>query len=624
MSAKNPIVALMSKIFGFIWKLLERLVKSIQVLFFLVFIVILFAALSNLTGSNITVPDGAALVIAPAGMLVEQPEGEPLDRALLQVGEDDSQTVVSDVVESLRYAAEDDRIAMVVLLPGYMQGGGLSKQQALGDALDEFRESGKQVVAMADAYDQSQYYLASHADEIYLHDFGFVLIEGFGYFRAYFADAIEKLKVDVNVFRVGEYKSFVEPYLRNDMSEEDKVAARRWLNGLWEIYRKDVLAARDLDEQVFDEYVNDLVAVLRAADGDAARAAVDMGLVDGLMNHQQFRAYISEQVGVSDDEPDTFAQIDYLSYLTAMGLENGDAEEPATYVAVIVASGEIVDGEASPGVIGSVSLNQLIRQAANDDSIAAVVLQIDSPGGSMFASEVILDQLDDLQERGKPLVASMSSVAASGGYYIAMGADEIWAAESTISGSIGVGAMFPTFQRSLAALGVTIDGFGTTELAGQLTATQALGDTGRELLDLSVNSAYDVFINKVAEARSMDAEQVDGIAQGRVWIGGDAAEIGLIDNIGGLDDAIASAADLAGLAEDDYGVVYIVRELSMGEQLLLSYARLLGITLGLFDSGSGIGHLAERALGPLQRELSLLEVWNDPRGIYYHCFCEIQ
>jgi protease-4 len=620
MSKGNPV----TRVFGFIWRVLERLVKSLQVIIFLVFAVIIISALSNLSGGGITVPDSAALVVAPSGFLVEQSEGEALDRALIEMQDGSEQTVVRHVVDSLRYAAEDDRIKVVVLMPGFLEGGGLSKLQAIGAALDEFRASGKRVISMADGYSQAQYYLASRADEIYMHDFGFVLIEGFGYFKPYFADALEKLQVDVNVFRVGEFKSFVEPYLRNDMSDEDKVAAKRWLGSLWEVYNRDVIEARSIEAQVFDRYVNNLPEVLRESNGDAAQAALDSGLLDGLKSHQDFRKYVIDIVGVNADQADTFEQIDYFSYLTAMEF-SGEAEaadEPK--VAVIVASGEIVDGEASPGTIGSMTLSGLIRQAANDDSVAAIVLQVDSPGGSMFASEVVFDQLQEVRAMGKPLVASMGTYAASGGYYISMATDEIWAAETTISGSIGVGAMFPTVQRGLATLGVTVDGFGTTPMSGQLTPFRQLGDQARELMDVSVHSAYDVFINKVAEARSMDVGRVDDIAQGRVWIGTDALELGLVDKLGGIDDAIASAAARAGLEENAYGVFYVERELSFAERLLLQYARILGLLLSVVDGGdSGLSGLMNRLGIDMNGSLAVLDTWNDPRGIYYHCMCEV-
>ena len=618
----NPIV----RVFGFIWRLIERIVKSIQVLIFLFVILMLFSIFSGMSGKGIAVPESAALIVAPVGFLVEQAEGEPLDRALMEMQDGQTQTVVREVVASLDRAADDDRIKVVVLLTDYLQGGGLSKYQDIAVALDNFRASGKQVIAMGDSYNQSQYFLAAHADEIYMHDFGFVLIEGFSYFKAYFADAIEKLQVDINVFRVGEFKSFVEPYLRNDMSAEDKLASERWLQGLWSVWKRDVAAARGLEPASLDTYINNMVGLLENANGDAGIAALDAGLVDGLMSHQAFRNYMIEKVGVSAEEQDTFEQINHLTYLYAT---KGEVDpEPATEskVAVIIASGEIVDGEASPGTIGSATLARLIRQATNDESVAAVVLRVDSPGGSMFASEVVLDQLEALKASGRPLVASMSSTAASGGYYISMVADEIWAAETTISGSIGVGAMFPTFQRSLNSLGVSIDGIGTTAMAGQLSPTRELGDEARALLDVSVRSAYDVFTNKVAEARGIDPGRMDELAQGRVWIGEDAYRLGLVDELGDMNAAVSSAAAMAGLAEGDYETVYIERELTFGEQVLLQYARALGMLFAAVDVNpqSGIAQQLQYLFGDLEQSLSVFGRWNDPRGIYYHCLCELR
>ena len=253
------------------------------------------------------------------------------------------------------------------------------------------------------------------------------------------------------------------------------------------------------------------------------------------------------------------------------------------------------------------------------------MLQVDSPGGSMFASEVVLDQLQHVRAQGKPVVASMSSVAASGGYYISMAANEIWAAETTISGSIGVGAIFPTFQRSIGSLGVNVDGIGTTEFAGQLSPVRELGKDARRLMDISVRSAYDVFIGKVAEARSMEADRVDEIAQGRVWIGGDALELGLVDNIGGIEDAISAAARIAGLSEDGYRVEYVQRQLSPAELVLLQYARLLGALFSYGDVGQGgAAELMRGWLKSLEREMGAFAAWNDPRGIYYHCLCELR
>ncbi len=325
-------------------------------------------------------------------------------------------------------------------------------------------------------------------------------------------------------------------------------------------------------------------------------------------------------VGTDADRADTYAHINYRSYLAATDFENRETLSAEKNVGVIVASGEIVDGEAPAGAIGGLSLARLIREATLDDSIQAVVLQIDSPGGSMFASEVVTDELEALQAAGKPLVASMSSLAASGGYYIAMPADEVWAAETTISGSIGVGAIFPTFQRSLATVGVNVDGFGTGKLSGQFSPAMALGEEGRRLLDISVRSAYDVFIDKVARYRELERQRVDELARGQIWIGADAFELGLVDRLGSLDDAIRSAAEMAGLPDDGWEVVYVERQPSMLEKLLLQYLQLLDKLMSV--SGLADSHVG-RLLQALAPALPGLQGWNDPRGIYYHCLCGV-
>lgn len=609
------------KFFGYLWRFIERLVKAVQVIFFLFIVVFFVAVFSGRSGVAISVPEKAALIIAPDGVLVEQAAGEGLDVALSQMQGGQGQTAVRDIVASLRRAASDERIAAVVLAPDFLAGGGLSKLQEVAGAIAEFKTSGKPVIAMSDSYNQAQYHFVAGADEIYMHDFGFVLIEGFGYYKAYFAEAIEKLNIDVNVFRVGEFKTFVEPYLRNDMSAQDKQDAARWLESLWSAYRRDVAAARGLEPADLDRYINDGVTLLREADGNAGEAAISAGLVDGLKSRQEFRDYMIERVGVDAERSDSFAHIDFRTYLAATEFEQTQQADAEAKVAVIVASGEIIDGDAPPGTIGGDSLARLIRLAQRDNSVRAVVLQIDSPGGSMFASEVVLDQLQALQASGKPYVASMSSVAASGGYYIAMAADEIWAAETTVSGSIGVGAIFPTFQRSLESIGVNVDGFGTAPLAGQMSPLMELGEEGRQLLDISVRSAYDTFINKVAEHREMDRSRVDELARGRIWIGADAKEVGLVDELGTLDAAVASAAALAGLRDGSWDVKYIAEPLSFAEQLLMQYLELLQQLFAKFNGSAGFLQVLERLGGDPDVIIPDPAGWNDPRGIYYHCMC---
>ena len=610
-----------SAVFGGLWRVLGKLARAVKILILFMFFLFL---VTSLFGGRIQVPESAALIVDPAGILVDQLEGDPLERALAELQDSPTdQTRVKDVVDSLRAAQDDERIQAVVLRLGALQGGGLSKLQEVGAAIDEIRAAGKTVIAMGDGYTQAQYYLASRADEIYMHDFGFVLIEGFGHYKAYLRSALEKLEIDVNVFRVGEYKSFVEPYLRDDMSEEDKTASRRWLAALWGAYQADVVGARGLQPGALDTYANSTVELVEATEGDTAQAALNAGLVDELIGRQEFRARMIEQVGESDDSDGTYASIGFRSYLSAVG---PIADKPAVNndnVAVLMATGTIVDGDASPGTIGGQTLAGLVRRVTADDSIAAVVLRVDSPGGSMFASEVIYDELEGLKAAGKPFVVSMSSVAASGGYYISMLADEIWANATTLSGSIGVGALFPTFQRGLSSLGIHVDGIGTTSLTGQFSPLRELGGDVRQLIQLSTQDAYWVFVNRVAADRDMDPARVDEIAQGRVWIGTDALELGLIDQIGGLQDAIDAAANLAGMESGKFGVKYLGQELDLLERIVVRMAGFAGNSaarLGIAIGGSAPGPM-DKFLRLVEQEFSELMLWNDPRGLYYHCLC---
>jgi protease-4 len=604
-----------------LWRGLNALRKVLNLLLLL----LIFGALvAGLIGPPVRVPAKAALVIDPKGELVEELEGNPLDRAIGELqGDGVRQTLVRDVIASLEAGTRDDRIQAVVLRLDALEGGGLPKLQAIAKALGKVRAAGKKIIALGDNFDQNQYYLAAHADEVYLNDLGQVYIDGYGYYRTYFRAAIEKLRIDLNVFRVGEYKSFVEPYIRDSMSDQDKAASGRWLQALWTVYQRDVTAARKLEAGALDDYANRLAEHLKAAGGTAARMALDKRLVDGLKSRQQFREYMIGLVGEARDDEGNFSGISFRSYLAAQR-RTQTLRQHEENVGVIVASGVIMDGRGAPGTIGGDTLAEQIREAATDDSIKAVVIRVDSPGGSMFASEVILDEIGALKATGKPVIASMSSVAASGGYYISMLADEIWASESTITGSIGVGALLPTLQRGLDRLGVHVDGIGTTRLAGQLRLDRELGADARSYLDQGVHEAYRVFVGKVAESRKMTYERADSIARGRVWIGADAKELGLVDGLGDLAAAVEAAANKAGLAAGSYGTTYLEPEMSWAERLALEYvlgwvrwAQAAGLS-----SRSSAPSLWDRVLGIAGRELGRFAQLNDPRGIYAYCFCE--
>lgn len=619
MAASN----LIRRLFSGIWSGLNALRRVLHLILLLFIFGILLAGLS---GPKLYKPRAAALLVDPVGELVEQLSGDALDRALGELqGDGIRQVLLRDLLDSLQAATDDERITTVVLRLERFEGGSLPSLRAVAAALDGLRIAGKRVIALGDSFEQHQYYLAAHADEIYLNELGMVFIDGFGYYRTFFKSALEKLQVDLNVFRVGEYKSFVEPFIRDDMSAEDRQASRQWLQSMWSAFQRDVVAARGLPPGALDDYANGFSGLMEADGGSASAVAFGQKLVDGLMGRQQFEDYMIGLVGAAGEQSAAaYNSIDYRQYLRLLRRVPAGLGQAGERIGIIVAAGQIVDGEAAPGEIGGDTLAELARQAGEDDSIKAVVLRVDSPGGSMFASEVARDGLRVLQSR-KPLVVSMGGLAASGGYYISMAADEIWADETTITGSIGVGALVPTVDRGLDALGVHVDGFGTTRLSGQLRLDRPLGEDARRVLQQTVQDAYRIFVDGVAEARDMPFEQADEIARGRVWIGADAKDLGLVDSLGGLDAAIASAASLAGLEEGDYTLRYIEPELGWPARLLEQYAvRVLGKLqrLGL-RVASRDGSAMSRLRARFERQLQALARMNDPLGIYMLCSCAI-
>ena len=617
----------MSKL-GIVGRVLSALwtgVNGVRKAMHLLVLLFIFSILLNAISSTAPrLPSEAALVIQPLGALVEQLEGDPYDRAIAGLlGDEDTQTLVQDVVDGLNYARDDSRVKAVVLDLRALSGGGLSKLQRIGEALDQFRLTGKPVIANADFYNHQSYYLASHADEAYMHPDGLLLLPGFGAYQNYFKDAIDKLRIDWNIFRVGTHKSFVEPYMRTDMSEEDRSSTGRLLGQLWTNYKEEVAAARGLDVSVLDDFSVNILKNARSEGGDLAAVALRAGLVDGLMTRAAVNSKIAEYAGTDSDNPDIYRAIGLDEYLSQTRLLTGDKSGDEN-VAIVVASGEILSGSQPPGLVGGDSTARLLRRARNDDSVKAVVLRVDSPGGSAFASEVILNEIEALKEDGKPVVASMSSVAASGGYWISMAADKIYANSATITGSIGIFGMFPTFQRSLAAIGVTTDGVGTTPWAGELRPDRAMSDDTKALFQTIIEKGYDDFISKVSRHRNLDKAEVDRIGQGQVWTGLDALEFGLIDEIGNLDDAIAAAAELADMDDGSYGQIIIEKELTPGEQLAVDF---LGTVKSFgIDPKAFIGRQSAtmQRLDTIVNALSPLMRFNDPKGVYSHCFCKFE
>ncbi|TFG39640.1 MAG: signal peptide peptidase SppA, partial [Chromatiales bacterium] len=449
-----------------------------------------------------------------------------------------------------------------------------------------------------------------------------VFFEGYGGFRSYYKEAIDKLRVDWNVFRVGTHKSFVEPYTRMDMSPEDRDSRTRMIEQFWTMYQDDVEAARGLTNGTINEFAQNLVEHVTAAGGDIAVAAKEAGLVDDLLARSGLRDVLTAYAGEDSDDSTFYSSVYSQDYLRSMRLlHGGDVQDEN--VAIVMAVGTILNGSQPSGSIGGDSTANLLREALSDDTVKAVVLRVDSPGGSVFASEVIASEIQALRAAGKPVVASMDSVAASGGYWISVAADRIIASPATVTGSIGVFGMFPTYQRTLEAIGVASDGVGTTPWAGQLRPDREMSAAVKQLFQLVINDTYDDFISGVAERRAMDKQQVDKVAQGQVWTGQDALAHGLVDELGTFEDAVRIAAELAGLDEGNYGRKLIETGLSPTEQMILDFLALsqrTGFDMSRLVKGP---NALESFASNVQKLLAGLMQFNDPKGIYSHCFCEI-
>jgi protease IV len=602
--------------FGLVWRILEGIRRVLHLILLLVIFGFVLAALHT---SIPIVPHTAALVIAPEGEIVEQLASDPVRRAFGQAsGGPAPETMLRDISDAIGAAKSDDRIKLIVLDLGKLDSSGLSKLQEIGAALREFRASGKRVVVAADSLDQTQYYLAAQAGEVYLDPMGLVYIDGFSYYRMFLKDAIEKLGVDVNVFRAGTYKSFTDQFSRSDMAPSEREESSVWLESLWNAYQQDVTRARSLPAGALNDFVTDEPAALAAVNGDAAKLALQRGLVTALKSRRQMAEELKVLVG-EDEESHSFNSIGMNQYLASVRSKHVLKSKSDSKVGIVVASGEILDGHQPPGTIGGDSTADLLRQARYDNAVKAVVLRVDSPGGSMFASEQILREVQTLRKAGKPVVVSMSTYAASGGYYISAAANQIFASPTTLTGSIGVFSVVPTFQRTLEKFGVKVDGIGTTPLAGDMRQDRTLTPASRRILQTSVDHAYAEFLRRVGDGRKKPVEDVDKIAQGRVWAGVDAERIGLVDHLGGLKDATDAAAKLAELGSD-YNVDYIEPELSLREELLMqlrSEMLRMGQIAGIIAPRSDM----ERVLDPVLEQARAIARLNDPRGLYAYCWC---
>lgn len=600
-------------LFRSLWRLLNfTRLMLVNLLFLLVVLVIVFSVSQSETPST---PIEGALTLNLSGVLVEQrTQTDPTVQLLRQMDKGDeqpSEIVLSDLLWAIKSAGNDDRIKALVIKPQGLQGASLSKLQEVTAAIDAFKESGKPVIAMADYYSQGAYLLAAHADHVLLNQSGAVVIEGLGVYQTYFKSALEKLNITPHVFKVGTYKSFVEPYTRDEMSPESKEANQRWLDQLWQSYVADVAEQREIEPDAVAPNKDHFLELLRKAGGNAASYALDNGLVDQLATRDEMTQAVIKEVGEADDHGWKGVGLkEYLAAIPEQYPQSGKDE-----VGLITASGAIMDGVQPAGTIGGDSLADLLAEARRDDQVKAVVLRVDSPGGSAFAAEQIRAELLALKQAGKPVVISMGSYAASGGYWISADADKIFASPTTLTGSIGVFGMFATIDKALSQYGVHTDGVGTTDFVG-VGLTRALPDHVGEAIQLSVEDTYQRFVGLVGKGRGLSPEEAEKAAEGRVWTGQDAKALGLVDEFGNLDDALKAAADLANLKS--WQVTPIAPEESARDKFLRE----------LFDSSAqalaphlqswlptGLG----KALLEMNRTLDPLTRFNDPQGTYAFC-----
>ncbi len=609
----------MAVIFRFIGGFLKTTwsaISFLRVLFFnLLFLgLLVFIFYAFLDTEPALIKDDSILQLTISGAIVEQRSQRDLigDYAgrMLGVFEKPRETVLQDIVDVIHEARDDSRISALLLDLKYLESAGLNQLQTIGAALEDFKTSSKPVICAEDYLNQSQYYLAAHADSLFLNPMGGVNLHGLGLYRFYFKDALEKLKINFHVFQVGSYKSALEPITRNSMSAEDRSQSREWLSTLWNNYTADVADQRSIKPADIDSYINSIPENLKNVGGDTAKLALQYELVDTLMTRAEVRAFLALQAG--SDEQGQVNMVSFDQYLSQVepSFQGGSGTDQ---IGLIVAQGTIVASQSQPGTIGSETLSRQFRNALEDDRIKAVVLRIDSGGGSAFASEIIRQEILNFKNSNKPLVVSMGTYAASGGYWIAADADEIWASPTTLTGSIGIFMAIPTFEDVMTKAGIHRDGVGTTNLSSGLDISRPLSEEVRGAIEATLHNGYDRFISVVADGRDLDRDRVEQLAQGRVYAGAQAQELGLVDNLGTLEQAIRAAAERAGLA--DFGVTAIQTSTTWWERLFPGS----GARLRLLLSSTPLGSELLTQLEPLFDSARSFLIFPDPNGMYAHC-----
>ena len=581
---------------------------TLNSIFLMMIMFIIISIFSSMFSNNLVDPEGKALVINPSGPIVEQVSGPSDPFQTLLTGEQSSELYVGDLLEVLEAASSDERIKDLVLRLDNISGTGQAVLYDVGLALKNVKESGKRIIAIGDQYSESGFYLASFADEIIMNPEGWILLDGFDRSKMYYKSFLDKLKISFNVIRVGTFKSATEPYLRDDMSDAAKEANLAYLDVLWASWVNVVSANRSLTPESIQYLVDNADELVKKSKKGTAEALLNYGMIDKLLSRTEQREYMVELFGESETK-ESFNKISGGSYYQVLQDEK-KTKSSENKIAVVVARGTIMDGDQPPGTIGGDSTSRLIKNAHEDEAVKAIVLRVDSGGGGVFASEVIRQELLKAQEKGIKVIASMGNVAASGGYWISTNADEIWASHNTITGSIGIFALLPTVDKSLENIGINTDGVSTGKLDASGDPTKGLSPMFKNIIQAEIEHGYDKFITLVSESRGIDKKQVDNIAQGRVWAGETAQELGLVDKLGNIKDAINRAAELAEI--DSYETYYPSEPLDWKQQLLSS---IFSISGGIIPQSILDNFFVKSSL----KTLSEIESFNDPKGIYLKC-----
>lgn len=583
--------------------------------FLFLFLLVLIVGFAG-TRAEHSIQSDSVLVIKPKGDLVEQYSIDPMQRALASLsGNPPKQIQLRDLVGSIDAAAKDARITRILLEPGELQGGGFAALREVGAALDRFRAAGKPVIVWAPNLDQGQYYLAAHADRVLVDPQGGVMITGLANYRLFYKDLLDKLGVDVHLFRVGQFKSAAEPYILDHASSEAKEADSFWMGGLWDSYINEVAKLRKMDPATLRSDIDTLPEAIANAKGDLGQLSLEQHLVDGVATPAEVNAMMRKEGVPAGKKGEGFRQVSLPQYA-------GTISEDATQtpgVSVVVAEGEITGGKQPQGTVGGDSTAELIRAAREDKRTKALVLRVNSPGGEVYAAEQIRREVALTREAGIPVVVSMGNVAASGGYWISMNADRIYAEPNTITGSIGIFGMIMTVPGTLDKLGVKSDGVGTSPLAGAFDITRPLDPKVGTVIQATIEKGYRDFVGNVAKARGKPYDAVDAIAQGRVWTGQQALDRGLVDQLGGIGEAIADASQRAKLGKD--APVRYVEEpmggfaqflISLNNDAMVQMAQSYGVQLP-----SWVAHI--NTMAP---ELKLLRTAQAGRpNVYAYCFC---